>query len=454
MKMQSAKCKLVTQTFRFEIIKAKALSYFLLIAFLSVYADCRAESISFSPAFGISHPDKKVSSPSIASDKNGRIYIAWAREDGDEANIYVASLIPSPLAPHPLPLYGGGSGWGWGEGVFSNPVAVNPKGMGANGTHANPEIAAGSNNELYVLWSSPRKDDGADILFTRSLDNGKTFEKPVVVNDAQSPISRGFESIAVGKDGIIHIVWFDGRDGKKDGTTSTYYSRSTDGGKTFDKNIKLDENTCPCCRAAITVDVQGNLYASWRKVFKPVPADIKQGGDIREIVVASSRDNGKTFSEPVIVSEDKWAIAGCPHRGSSLGTAQNGFLYITWYTEGAEGVPSVYFAVSKDNAKTFSKRMQVNSSKMVFPDHPKLTVSRDGKVLFTWEETTPVFSKIFFRYFDGEKLSEPVQLNDGVRKSHDPVVIIDKNGNILTAWSQDEIRFTKTVVKIGKIENP
>ncbi|MBI5286141.1 MAG: hypothetical protein HY878_00940, partial [Deltaproteobacteria bacterium] len=200
MKMQSAKCKLVTQTFRFEIIKAKALSYFLLIAFLSVYADCWAESISFSPALGISHPDKKVSSPSIASDKNGRIYIAWAREDADGANISIAVGTDFKSVPN-------------------NAVKVNPKGMGANGIHANPEIAAGSNNELYVLWSSPRKDDGSDILFSRSLDNEKTFEKPVVVNDAQSPVSRGFESIAVGKDGIIHIVWFDGREGKKDGTT-------------------------------------------------------------------------------------------------------------------------------------------------------------------------------------------------------------------------------------------
>ncbi|MBI5892945.1 MAG: exo-alpha-sialidase [Deltaproteobacteria bacterium] len=422
---------------------------FLGIIFLASATFCFAADISFTPPLGITHPDKKVSSPSVASDKDNRIYIAWAREDADGANIYAASLIPSPLAPHPtLPLHGGGSG----EGVFSKPVKVNPKEMGMSGIHANPDIAVGQNNEIYVVWSSPRKDDGSDILFSRSIDNGKTFEKPVAVNDAQSPVSRGFESIAVGKDGVIHIVWFDGRDNKlvpagskqgKDGTTSTYYARSLDNGKTFEKNIKLDENTCVCCRTAITVDDKGNVYASWRKVFK---------GDVRDMVVAHSKDNGKTFSKPVVVSEDRWSIAACPHRGPSLGTDKNGFLYIIWYTEGAEGVPSVYFAVSKDNAKTFSKRKSISETKSVFPDHPKLAVDKDGSVFFVWEETTPVYSRIFFRFYDGEKFSEPIQISDGIRKSHDASITIDKNGNILTAWSQQEVRFTKTVLKIGRMK--
>ncbi|MBI5682423.1 MAG: exo-alpha-sialidase [Deltaproteobacteria bacterium] len=436
---------------------------------------CLAADVMFSPSVSISHPDKKVSSPSIASDSNGRIYIAWAREDADGVNIYVAAGTDLKSVPS------------------ASAVRVNPRGMGMNGVHANPEIAVGVNNELYVLWSSPR-NRGSNILLSRSINGGLRFQKPVIVNDDKSTASRGFENMTVGKDGAIHVVWFDGRalgtdfksvpsnskftriaasyplilaHSKKAGTTGTYYARSIDGGKTFEKNIKLDEDTCPCCRAAITSDIQGNVYASWRKVFRPVPADlpsngsiggIKQGGDIRDMVVAASKDNGRTFSVPAIVSEDKWAIAGCPHRGSSLGTAQNGFLYITWYTEGAEGVPSVYFAFSNDNAKTFSKRMQVNSlgqpSRLSgFPDHPKLAVNREGKVFFIWEETTPVYSRIFFRYLDGETLSEPVQINDGVRKSHDPVVAIDRDDNILIAWSYEEIRFTKTVVKIGSIEN-
>ena len=116
-------------------------------------------------------------------------------------------------------------------------------------------------------------------------------------------------------------------------------------------------------------------------------------------------------------------------------------------------MPSIYFTVSKDNAKTFSKRKPVANAKSSFPDHPRLAVNHDGKVFFVWEETTPVFSKIFFRYsIDGETLSEPTQINDGIRRSHDASVTIDKSGNVLASWSQQEVRFTRTVLKIGKME--
>lgn len=375
---------------------------------------------SFGAPLTISHPDKKVSPPAAAV-YEGKIYIAYIREEGD---VYVTALSSD------------------GKTIVL-PVKVNDKNSIAAGIHQSPGIAVGANGEIYLTWTSPREGDefAADIRFAKSMDGGKTFLPSVVINDNPMPSSRGFESIAVNKDGAIYVSWLDGR-GKRQGVSSAYLARSTDGGRIFEKNVRLDDNACPCCRTAITAAPNGAVYVSWRKVFE---------GDIRDMAVAASSDSGKTFKEPVVVNRDQWAIQGCPHRGPSMAVDDKGVLYYTWYTEGDDGLPAVYLAMSKDGGKTFTPRQSLPMSSRVFPDHPRLAVYKDGMAYIVWEEKTPVLSKIMFvAYREGKGFSKPEQISHGVRRSYEPVVLASDDGAVYAVWAYDEIRFTKTVLRIGK----
>ena len=284
------------------------------------------------------------------------------------------------------------------------------------------------------------------------MDGGKTFLPSVAVNDSPKPSSRGFESIAVAKDGTIYISWLDSREklatagnkqGQgKNGSSSAYFTRSLDDGKTFEKNINLDYNACPCCRTAIAAGPDGRVYVSWRKVFE---------GDIRDMVVTASSDNGRTFDTPVAVSRDQWVFQGCPHRGPSMAVDGNGILYYTWYTEGNDGFPAVYFSTSTDNGKTFAARQALPVSNRVFPDHSRLSVSKDGTAYIVWEEKKPVLSKILFAsYKAGNGFSKTEQLSQGVRRSYEPAVVVDDSGSIFTGWAHDEIRFAKIMIRVRK----
>jgi len=73
-----------------------------------------------------------------------------------------------------------------------------------------------------------------------------------------------------------------------------------------------------------------------------------------------------------------------------------------------------------------------------------MTLNRDGKPLIAWEETTPVLSRLIFQQAD----EKPQQMNQGVRRAHDPVLSINERGDILIAWSQEEIRFTRTAFRL------
>ncbi|MBI5327764.1 MAG: exo-alpha-sialidase [Deltaproteobacteria bacterium] len=416
-----------------------------------------AGEFSFSPPFSISHPDKKVSPPAAAV-YDGKIFISYIREEGD---VYVTTLsmdgktLIVPVNPVRSPHTENTNRTNQPDTSnieTSNGVKVNEKTAPANGIHQSPGMAVGPKGEIYLTWTSPREggDFAADIRFARSLDGGKTFLPSTAVNDNVLPSSRGFESISVGKDGIIAIAWLDGREklvpagikqGKK-GVSSAYFARSTDGGKTFEKNMRLDDNVCPCCRTAVTAGPGGVVYASWRKVFD---------GDIRDMVVAGSVDNGKTFNEPVVVSRDQWAIQGCPHRGPSMNIDENGVLYYTWYTEGSDGLPAVYLSVSRDRGKTFIFKQSLPSGGRFFPDHPRLAVAKDGTVYVVWEEKTPVLTRILFAsYQDGKGFSKPMQLNQGVRRSHEPILLAGDDGSVYAVWAYDEIRFSKVVIRAMK----
>jgi hypothetical protein len=80
-------------------------------------------------------------------------------------------------------------------------------------------------------------------------------------------------------------------------------------------------------------------------------------GSYRHIAVASSTDGGTKFSAPVIVSDDRWKLQGCPVSGPSLSVdSASGSLRIVWFAAGEEGVPGLYFAESKDKGRSFSPR--------------------------------------------------------------------------------------------------
>ncbi len=380
------------------------------------HTECFAGDISFGSQLSINHTDKRVSNASAIIDDEGRIYIGWVKEEGNKNNIYIASSSDNGK-------------------TFSEKVRVNVDADMPSGINHAPTMALGTKGELYVAWTVSRTDGefSSNIKFSRSLDKGRSFETAIVVNDDNLPVSHGFESMTVAPDGSIYIAWLDGRE-KKEGVSSTFIARSADNGKTFEKNIRVDGNSCPCCKTAVTVSHDGTVYVSWRKVFK---------GDIREIVLSKSTDKGRSFSESVVVGNDKWVIAGCPHRGPSMSTDKDGVLYVVWYTEGETGSPAIYIADSKDGGMSFTKKL-IPFSNGTFPDHPVMTLNGDGKPIIAWEETTPVLSRLIFQQMD----EKPKQMNQGVRRSHDPVLSINKRGDILIVWSQEEIRFTRTAFRL------
>ncbi|MGI8809401.1 MAG: hypothetical protein ACR2KK_16485 [Acidimicrobiales bacterium] len=105
--------------------------------------------------------------------------------------------------------------------------------------------------DLYVAWESMGQGV-PQILFSRSVDEGRTWSPPVKVNDGDPKRDWDFPdqmpSLGVAPNGRIDVVWYDYRNDAtyKEGDTrngfqDVYYASSTDGGRTWSKNRPLND---------------------------------------------------------------------------------------------------------------------------------------------------------------------------------------------------------------------
>ena len=387
------------------------------------------QAIRFGPKLTTDHKVRAVVGPSVAIDNEGRISLAWVEEEKEQRRVLCSRTDKI-------------------EGPMGHPVTVNQPTEAPYMRQESPALAV-AGNDVFLAWAlthpklTPDKPFSNDLRLSRSTDGGKTFLPSILVNDDDQVIGHSFDSIHIAPDGVVHVAWIDGREGKKE--PGTFATRSADRGRSIAKNLKVDENTCVCCRTSLTTGPDGTLYAAWRKVLP---------GEIRETVIARSTDGGNTFSSPVIEGQDKWVFPGCPHRPASIGTDRLGRLYVVWYTEGVDETPSVFLAYSDDQGKTFSPKQKLNVSKGTFPDHPQMAVDPDGRLVIVWEEQSPVRREIVMSLSldRGQTFSTPQKLND--KKGQTPSLSINAKGLAALAWMEHAMPAHRMVVQTIQLPLP
>ena len=87
--------------------------------------------------------------------------------------------------------------------------------------------------DLLVLWND-QLFGNADILAIRSPDGGASWSAPVRVNDDVGTAAQFFPWIDFDESGVAHAIWYDRRANGFD--IDVYYSRSLDGGSTWEAN--------------------------------------------------------------------------------------------------------------------------------------------------------------------------------------------------------------------------
>jgi hypothetical protein len=256
----------------------------------------------------------------------------------------------------------------------------------------------------------------------------------------------------------VHVAWLDRREmpvGKPEdypggglktehkllADTVAIYTAQWSGGKTFSKNVRVAGNVCACCRASIGF-VGKRMLIAWRSV---------DTAGMRDIAIAASEDNGRTWSAPRVAIRDDWKINACPHVGPALATIGD-TLFLSWMTRGARR-SGVFFATSRDGGKTFGDPRALSNG-ISNATHPFLTARADfGIAVLQGAKGTatspaeghsghgshgdPTGSQAFLYVFGpvgtGTQLIQIPGTGTGLTY---PVAAIGRDGSFAIAWTQ------------------
>lgn len=166
---------------------------------------------------------------------------------------------------------------------------------------------------VYLAWTrfdvygSHDPECHTQIYFSRSTDGGKTFSMPFRISDAGGDCIDSDNTVegavpAVGPKGEVYVVWA--------GSSGLVFDKSTDGGLTFGKDKVIGQMPggwdfpMPGLDRANGMPVTGvDLSGGPRRGTLYVNWIDERNGDL-DVFVASSSDGGETWSAPVRVNDD------------------------------------------------------------------------------------------------------------------------------------------------------
>lgn len=281
---------------------------------------------------------------------------------------------------------------------------------------------------IYISYTQGlAKPMTGDIRFSRSTDGGKSFSAPITVNDNREIISHRFDSMAVNGKSHIYIAWLDKREqgvaekrGEKYNGSAIYYAVSDDGGASFQRNIKIADHVCECCRTAMAIDTDDYPVVTWRHIYDT---------NIRDHALVKL--DGKMA--PVRLSHENWNIAACPHHGPSLSIAADGVYHATWFSN-APGHQGLFYAHSADQGKTFSAPLHFGNPEAQ-PAHPYV-LSLGSRVYLVWKEFDGESTGILGMHSGdgGKSWSAPEKLANTSEVSDWPI-LISENGRAYLSWN-------------------
>ena len=186
-------------------------------------------------------------SPTIASEIDGRVFVAWLDDRGGSRNVYLAVSDD--------------------RGASFDPGApLHPSDAGAT-DRSNVKLVATGLGTLVAVWAEHR-DDVWQIYRAVSRDGGASFTIPAAVEPTQA--NQRLPTIATHATGDVYLGWQDERSGQG----RVHVARSRDGADSFEPSVFVDDpgnlegdQESP----ALTVGSGGAVFVTWVDFTKPDP---------------------------------------------------------------------------------------------------------------------------------------------------------------------------------------
>jgi hypothetical protein len=154
----------------------------------------------------------------------------------------------------------------------------------------------------------------------------------VRINEVEKRAPEGLHAMRVAPNGTAHVAWLDRR-GRERGQ-DLWYARVAGG--VVSRNVRIAEDVCECCAPGLALDGAGNPLLAWR-----------EGGakKSREVDATRSTDGGVTFEKAVRVNRDPTKELSCPMSAPALAVSADGAHVALAWKDVREGTPRVWWVL-------------------------------------------------------------------------------------------------------------
>ncbi|MBI5180689.1 MAG: exo-alpha-sialidase [Nitrospirae bacterium] len=290
----------------------------------------------------------------VALDKNSTAYAVWEDDRDGKSRIYFAKREAKK------------------DSFTMNIPVVSDKNIEQFG----PAIAVNKKSEIYIAWHDNRNGNN-DIFIAKSRDSGKSFEKPVRVDDTgNNQNDQIYPTIAVDNKNNVYIAWYDYRHENSD----IYFAKSNDNGKTFSKNIKVnfgedERGKTGQNSPSIGRDSNGNIYLTWED-----KRNSKTGSDVYFSRLA---EKGDEFEKNIHIDDED--AESSSQNYPSIAVNEKGLIVIAW-DDDRLGASDIYLSYSKDEGKGFSKNFGLGIKNGKHRTAPSIAVDDEGNIYFIYQE--------------------------------------------------------------------
>ena len=309
-----------------------------------------------------------------------------------------------------------------GELAPGRNVRVNP--VGRLDAHNSPSLAANPRRPDNVVLTHRRDRTEFSSFVEWSTDGGRSWRQTALPLPAG--IDRPFApDAAFARDGTLYVSYVN-LVGNGNVPDNLWVARSTDGGRSLSAPVRVAGELAFQGRVAVGPD--GTVYLTWLQAREV--GLFKMPRRPNPIVAAHSTDGGRTFSDPVVVSDLGRArvAAASPvvDRDGRLVVLYEDFKGDRRDFEFLEGPPAeepfaLVLTVSTDGGRTFAAGRELEAGVvatrrfLVFlPEFPSLAAGPDGSLVVTWADGRSGDEDVLLRRSvdGGRTWTQAVRVND------------------------------------------
>lgn len=295
-----------------------------------------------------------------------------------------------------------------------------------------PQVAVDAAGKVHLIYLKG-EDGNSDIFYLTSTDNGKTWSKPLRVNSQPgAAIATGTvrgAHLAIGKGNRPHIAWMGSSSATPkapNDSTPMLYTRLNDAGDAFEpqRNI-ITKATGLDGGGSVAADNSGNIYVAWHA---PTPG--KKGEENRAVWLATSNDDGQTFSSESQMNSDPTGACGCC--GMRLDIDAKGNLMALYRAANSE-TRDIYLLESAGQSK-FAGSMVESLAIKTCPMSTAAFARGTDQSFAAWETG----GQVSFTPIDSQtsKVGALIAAPSKAQNRKHPTLAVNKEGYLLLAWAE------------------